>query len=592
VAHVSQQPAEHTKETVNSGPVDRWYRRYVGAVDWSTVFGYDVFISYKRSDCSGFAAAVAHQLRERDYTCFLDTSDAPPGVHLDDHISKALARSRALVLVVTKSAQDSPWVTEELRLFLKERGSRPILPIDVDKQFASLAPAETSWDKLRKSNPIWLDVTASDVALGQVNVTLIDEIERSLRYIKANTLRRLTVSLIGLALLGAGSIAAVKAIQENQARIAAEKSADNERTARQYADLQTKRALDAGEQQKLARIEAETQRGVADTQRKAALKSLAQANSSELAARARVLSQDSPDLAAVLARESISAARASAVAWTEGASALRDVMTETHGARAYCLQQGEGRSIDYSEKSGLVAVATEAGAVCLFRRKGDGSLSLLDTLQSFSGEAVEDVHFSGDGEWLITQVRFGALRALPVGAIYKGKISVPQGQANYKFETFGETDLAKALSVDAGRARVAFFSQKSQRIEIWGLMPLKLSTAPLATLDPGGHVLATAFDPTGKYLAALVLESKEKQKEDDSQFWRPSSYDLEGPPKFGVKVWTLSDFAPIADFAVLEGLKGVYLGDGIAMGGLRGQLRVGPGALWIAPRCLLRTCIV
>jgi hypothetical protein len=228
-------------------------------IDWTTIFGYDVFISYKRSDASGFAAAVAQELLERDYTCFLDKSEAPPGVHLDDHIGKALARSRALLVIVTPGALDSPWVTEELRIFLGGK-RRPVLPIDVDSRFASLSPGDTPWGELRKANPIWLDVNSSDIASGQPNVKVINEIERLFRYTKANTVRRVVISAVGVALLGAAAFAGVKAVQENHARMAAETSATNERAAREYANGQTKLALDAGEQQRLARIDADEQK--------------------------------------------------------------------------------------------------------------------------------------------------------------------------------------------------------------------------------------------------------------------------------------------------------------------------------------------
>jgi WD40 repeat protein len=326
---------------------------------------------------------------------------------------------------------------------------------------------------------------------------------------------------------------------------------------------------------------------VAGEQREAALMSLAQASSNEFAARARVTSSDRVDLALMLATHSIDVARKNNVSWTEGASALRDIFSQTRGTREYCLQHGEGRSIDYSETVGLVAVATEGSAVCLFRRD-EGALRLLDTLQSFSGAAVEELRFSADGEWLITHMRGGALRALPVGAIYKNKIAVQRGQANYQFETFGDTDIAKAVSFDANRSRVAFFSRTSQKIEMWGLLKLEPTVAPLATLDPGGHVLATAFDPSGAYLAALVLETERKQKATDVyQFWEPTKYDLREPPSFHVRIWSLSTFGSSADFAVLEQREGVYLGDSIVMGALRGGLRVGPEARWVAPAMFL-----
>jgi WD40 repeat protein len=323
------------------------------------------------------------------------------------------------------------------------------------------------------------------------------------------------------------------------------------------------------------------------TQRDQALTALAQSNSHELAARARVTSLERSDLAIVLAMRSIDLARASGVSWTEGASALRDIMAQTHGSRAYCLQgsQSEGRAIDFSESRRLVAVGTEAGVVCIFRRGDDNSLRLLDTLQSFHEKPLDDVHFSADGEWLVTHLWGGALRALHVGEFYGDANPVQQGQANYRFNKFGDTDTAKALSFDAERSRIAFFSSASQKIEIWPLLNLDPDHGPAVTLDPGGHALATAFDSTGMYFAALVLDrGQDHQNEPTWQFWEPETRD---DPKFHVKVWLLATQAEIANFEVIAERQGIYFGDGISMGSLRGLLRLGPEARWVAPAIFL-----
>src|SRR5260370_27686092 len=90
--------------------------------------------------------------------------------------------------------------------------------------------------------------------------------------------------------------------------------------------------------------------------------------------------------------------------------------------------------------------------------------------------------------------------------------------------------------------------------------------APITTLESGGNVLATAFDPAGTHIAALLSDGTEHQSRRQT---------------FRVRIWSLSPVALRREFRVLNLPEGIYLGDGIAMGTLRGSLRVGPGTRWI-----------
>jgi hypothetical protein len=54
----------------NPSSSPRRHEAHRGAIDWSGIFGYDIFVSYKRADASGFAAALAHELHQRDIDAF------------------------------------------------------------------------------------------------------------------------------------------------------------------------------------------------------------------------------------------------------------------------------------------------------------------------------------------------------------------------------------------------------------------------------------------------------------------------------------------------------------------------------------------
>jgi TIR domain len=514
------------------------------------LFGYDFFLSYAHADGEEYPRALDAALKEK-YTVHLDTRDYHAGKDLRVLTRLRVRNSRLLVVVGRPLALTrSYWVRREVEMF-HEAGREPVV-IDVDGAVEAALAAPP-----KDSLAAWLAAHREIRADG----AFIDPF-------------LLEVDAAQLLSVGGPRLPQQHVIQRLQERF----TGDRVETRRLRTVTGALVVL------LLALTVAVWQTGLAESRRKAAVNSLAQATSNELAARARVTAMDRPDLALVLATESLDTARAGGVSWTEGASALRDIMSETRGTRQYCLQRGEGRSIDFSEALGLLAVATDAGAVCLFRRDDGNALRLLDTLQSFSGGGVEVVRFSADGEWLITQMRDGPLRALPAGAIYRNARAVQHGQANYKFEAFGETDVATALSFDAEATHVAFFSAATEQVEIWNLLSMNPPGAPSASFEPGGHVLATAFDPTGTYIAALVAAtSRNDERAPVANFGRPDRRDFGKNPSLRVKVWRLSGLMLARDFPVLERKTGIFLGDGIAMGALHGMLRLGPLARWAAP---------
>jgi hypothetical protein len=120
------------------------------------------------------------------------------------------------------------------------------------------------------------------------------------------------------------------------------------------------------------------------------------------------------------------------------------------------------------------------------------------------------------------------------------------------------------------------------------LLKFDPNQGPLISLDPHGHTLATAFDPTGAYLAALVIDGDGKQATESAwQFWQPDEHDFRARPRFFVKIWSLATLAATAMFEVMENRSNIYLGDGIAMGALRGSLQLSTEARWAIPAMFL-----
>jgi hypothetical protein len=184
--------------------------------DWSALFGYDIFVSYRREDASEFVLALVRDLSELDFSCFVDRTNAPPGVPLTPQILLALRRSRVLLVIVTRGALESPWVTDEISIFRRDR-KKLVLPIDTDQVFRHMSTeAATAWRDLRAAEPIWLNVTSEQIRSGNPPSQLAREIKRLFDYLRANTIRRLVTLFIIVFLLTTTGVAAWQAVRSTR----------------------------------------------------------------------------------------------------------------------------------------------------------------------------------------------------------------------------------------------------------------------------------------------------------------------------------------------------------------------------------------
>src|SRR6185369_2151597 len=94
------------------------------------LFRYDIFISYARSDGKEYAIKLRDQLKQLDFSCFLDFDELPAGNSLNKTLKRAISKSATLVIVGTGRAVKSRYVELEVEEFGKT--GRPIIPIDIE----------------------------------------------------------------------------------------------------------------------------------------------------------------------------------------------------------------------------------------------------------------------------------------------------------------------------------------------------------------------------------------------------------------------------------------------------------------------------
>ena len=107
-----QQPNAKTSQARSIGPP---------TINWSLLFGFDIFISYSRHEAGAYANELYARLRAQDFLCYLDDHESPPGTALTRSIDRALDRSRVLVLIASPAALQSEWVSKEVEQFGRKK---------------------------------------------------------------------------------------------------------------------------------------------------------------------------------------------------------------------------------------------------------------------------------------------------------------------------------------------------------------------------------------------------------------------------------------------------------------------------------------
>ncbi|MCM8857774.1 MAG: toll/interleukin-1 receptor domain-containing protein [Candidatus Thiodiazotropha sp.] len=184
---------------------------------WTLLFGYDVFVSYRRNDCAAYVDALVNELQLNGLICFVDREETVGGVKLTPALTKALRRSRTLIAVLTPGVLKSEWVKQEVTTFLRKPNR--LVPINVGGFLASEQILDTPFAPLRDIS--WIDEQPDAVNSGQPNPSIITEITKSHRWLRVRTYARTLMSVILFALLiGGWSVGQFFIEEQRQAEVA------------------------------------------------------------------------------------------------------------------------------------------------------------------------------------------------------------------------------------------------------------------------------------------------------------------------------------------------------------------------------------
>jgi len=436
------------------------------SINWSPLFGFDVFISYKRQEVSRYAASLERQLRGRDIHCFLDDHDLPAGSPLADTVRTALRRSRALVIVVSPGSLRSQYVLDELRVFatysrqiipIRLAASRPLL---IDAPPAGSAPGSSVQMILQQTDRVWIDEREEVTGLDDASPEVVERIVAFFGFFRANRRRRVFLGgLLAVILAGAFAAAFEAAIANQQRRAAFSRqlAAQSDQLRGQPFALETRVLLAIESMRLLPSIE------------------------NDQALRESLYHLRRP-LFANKSADTITALKfgtTGLVALARGDRSVHVFDGRVGSEVAHWIENAKVVSLAFSPNGKAIAAGT---------LEGSSRLVELDTGKSIAQLAGQEGTYltalSGTGRWLARASKSGTLSVVDLST---GKEAVRHGQPRYiSALAFSPDELWIAVGSDDGIVQV---------LEIGGGKRIALALH-------SGSVTALAFSPDSRWIAS------------------------------------------------------------------------------------------
>ncbi|PUB76300.1 MAG: hypothetical protein DBP03_04885 [gamma proteobacterium symbiont of Ctena orbiculata] len=140
-------------KTTLSTNLKQLFHGYVATVQ--SFIGYDVFISYRKITHQAYVKELKSKLDSSGLAVFTDDTGLEPGAKLTANLDRSLGKSRVLVSILGKGAENSTWIRLELNSFIKQGGTSVIPVYDNDNwkedwpEFSgNLGVYESSWESV------------------------------------------------------------------------------------------------------------------------------------------------------------------------------------------------------------------------------------------------------------------------------------------------------------------------------------------------------------------------------------------------------------------------------------------------------------
>jgi WD40 repeat protein len=399
------------------------------------LFRYDIFISYARGDGKEYAVKLRDQLKQLDFSCFLDFDELPAGNSLNNTLKRAIKKSATLVVVGTERAVKSRYVELEVGEFAGT--GRAIIPIDIE---GTLVP--TPWRVIKERDIVWIDEVKAALAKGVPSPNVADSIDKLFKYTRRNSRVRaqvlstivLFVVVVVAALfmirqqVNAATLASAKAeretieagkqkvladaasVEADKQKKAADRALNNAKIAEGRAEIASNKAMIAEKAASDSAREAKRQEQIALTNAQKARAEQAKAEertryvlAQQVGVQADMgIGKGDLEQSVLLSVESLKTALTPEgyIAWNRGMSLLPQRVEMNYGHDYHNVS-----AMAYSSDGRLFAIGSSDGAVTLFQANNPSEPVKLFSLPY--KEPVNVIAFGGDGSWIAAATTTG-----------------------------------------------------------------------------------------------------------------------------------------------------------------------------------------
>lgn len=445
------------------------------------LFRYDIFISYARGDGKDYAIKLRDQLKQLDFSCFLDFDELPPGNSLNNTLKKAIRKSATLVIVGTDRAVKSRYVELEVSEFANT--GRAIVPIDIEGSLA-----DVPWAVIKERDIVWIDEVKTALGKGVPSPSVADSIDKLFKYTRRNSRVRAQVfsTMILFALIVAVSLFLI------QSKVKAANLASVE--AVRQTGIAKEASENAKEQQRLAG------------------EATAKANIAEDSAKAAEVKQKKAEKSAIASAENAKKQERIALANADKAKAQQARAEER---TRYVSAQQMGVQADLNRDStfgfgleGSLLLAIESLKLALTPEgyiAWQRGMELLP--QSAEIELGKNLHnvaavaYNDDGSLLATSGSDGSVSLLQTDKKTEPVPLPNQLKEPANMITFGTDGSWIAAAKTSGPG-----DKTRSEIAIWDLKTLQAIKPNLQNLPQISRAESIAFSPDGRYLAMADRE--------------------------------------------------------------------------------------
>jgi WD40 repeat protein len=473
------------------------------------LFRYDIFISYARGDGKEYAVKLRDQLKQLDFSCFLDFDELPAGNSLNNTLKRAIKKSATLVVVGTERAVKSRYVELEVGEF--SGTGRAIIPIDIEGTLV-----QTPWRVIKERDIVWIDEVKAALAKGVPSPNVADSIDKLFKYTRRNS--RVRAQVLSTIVLFVVVVVAALFMIRQQVNAATLASAKAERET-----------IEANKQKVLA----DAASVEADTQRKAADRAL---NNAKIAEGKAEIASNKATIAEKAASDAAREAKRQEQIALTNAEKARAEQAKAEERTRYVLAQQVGAQADIARDTGK-----------------DLDRSVLLSIESLKGAMTPEGYIAWERALDLlphpVENSSGAIKMWDTKT-YK----LPEGTKTYGAQSI-------AFSPDGRYAALAGPSTGPRlRVVDLASSTLILETQP----EQVRYVMSVDFSPNGKWLA---IGCHANGGQSQIMFWEVASFDkaVKGTPKSVVPIpreggrGTLQRlvFSPKGNYLAVEDMTGL-----------------------------------